>query len=155
MHTEGDVELSHDDLPWSAPMLIYSSPSVPDSLKDNIPKTVISVVGRLKLGSNKILHIVASDKEWNYIGRSLNISINKNIPSQDDFDDQLDDIEEKYAKKKSASNKRIRTNPSVASSSKASKNSKLSNDQFLEAASQINPNVPVSNKNSVLIEQDD
>ncbi|CAG8810504.1 17001_t:CDS:2, partial [Racocetra persica] len=133
-----------------APILIYSSPAAPDSyidndegrksfellrksyngvtshrnldsnvivsysnkysryntLKDNILKTVISVIRRLKLGSNKIPHI-------------------------------LDNIEEKYAKRKSASNKRIRTNLSVASSSKAPNNDKLSNDQFLETALQI------------------
>ncbi|CAG8619106.1 2148_t:CDS:1 [Cetraspora pellucida] len=198
MPTESDVKLTHDDLPWSAPMLIYSSPVVSDSyidndggrksfelhrrsyngvtghknlesnvivsysndhgryntLRDNIPRTVISVVGRLKLGSNKILHIVASDIEWNYIGKSSNVSIDKNVPSQDDFDNQLDDIEEKYAKKKSASNKRIRVNPPIASSSKVPKDDKLSNAQFLEAASQIKSSIPASDKVSDLTKQD-
>ncbi|CAG8742044.1 22449_t:CDS:1, partial [Racocetra persica] len=144
MSVEND-ELTHNDLPYSAPLLLYSSPIVPDSyidndssrksfelfkksyngvnshknldinvivfysnehrrynaLKDNLSKTILSVVGRLKIGSKKISHIVASDIEWNYLGKvTSNLTNNKDTSSQDDFDDQLDDIEEKYAKKK-------------------------------------------------------
>ncbi|CAG8689003.1 10095_t:CDS:1 [Ambispora leptoticha] len=144
MSVEND-ELTHNDLPYSAPLLLYSSPIVPDSyidndsgrksfelfrksynsvndhknldtnvivsysnehgrynaLKDNLSKTVLSVVERLKLGSKKIPHIVASDIKWNYLGKAVsNLTNNKDAPSQDDFDDQLDDIEEKYTKKK-------------------------------------------------------
>ncbi|CAG8543030.1 34299_t:CDS:2 [Racocetra persica] len=53
------------------------------------------------------------------------MSVNKTASSQDDFNDQLD----------------------------IPKNNKLSNDQFLEAASQIKSNISVSNKVSDLTEQ--
>ncbi|CAG8816713.1 30138_t:CDS:1, partial [Racocetra persica] len=38
-----------------------------NALKDNLSKIILLVVGRLKIGSKKISHIVASDIEWNYL----------------------------------------------------------------------------------------
>lgn len=37
-----------------------------NALKKNLKKTVFSVVGRFKIASKKMLHIMASDIEWNY-----------------------------------------------------------------------------------------
>ncbi|CAG8815301.1 29668_t:CDS:2, partial [Racocetra persica] len=129
-------KLIHNDLLYSAPLLLYSSLMVPDSyidndsgrksfelfkksyngvnghknldtnmivsysneyrsynaLKDNLSKTVLSVVGRLKIGSKK------------------------SLTSLHDFNDQLNNIEEKYAKKRTVSRKQVRINPLLAAS---------------------------------------
>ncbi|CAG8733552.1 28732_t:CDS:2, partial [Racocetra persica] len=140
--TNNDVELIYDDLLWSEPILIYSLPTVPNSYIDNdkgrksfklLRKSYNGVTGYRNLDSNMI------------------VSYNN---EHDNFNNQLDSIEEKYIKKKSASNKHIRTNLPVASFSKVSKNDKLSNNQFLEATSQIKSNILVSDKDSNFTEQD-
>ncbi|CAG8803783.1 24886_t:CDS:1, partial [Racocetra persica] len=117
-------------------------------LKDNLPRTVLSVVRRLKIGSIKIPHIIALDIEWNYLGKTIsNVTNSKNV-SQVDFDSQLDDIEEKHAIKRTASRKRVRINPLTAFFSKAPEDVRILNNKFLDTASQVkneNPITQVSN----------
>ncbi|CAG8686496.1 15749_t:CDS:1 [Cetraspora pellucida] len=95
-----------------------------NSLRENLNRTILSAIGRLKIGSNKIPYIVASEIEWNYMEKALsNTSDDKTIQSQDNLDDELDSIEEKYAKTKPNSRKHIRVNQSFFSTSALSSTS--------------------------------
>ncbi|CAG8601900.1 31489_t:CDS:2 [Gigaspora margarita] len=70
-----------------------------DAVKNNLQKSVVSVVGRLKVGSTNIPHIIASDIEWTYVSNyhsMLSPDKGKSY-SRDSLDSQLNDIEEKYA----------------------------------------------------------
>ncbi|CAG8525965.1 5489_t:CDS:2, partial [Cetraspora pellucida] len=173
MSNENENELTREDLPYSAPLLILSSSALPNSysdndggrksfmmfkkfyngvtnsrnidtnvlvfysndhgrynsLRENLNRTVLLAIGRLKIGSNKIPHIVASEIEWNYIGKaSPNTSDDKTMRSRDNLDDELDSIEEKYAKTKPNLRKHI---------------IQPANDMFLEAALQVKNRIPI------------
>jgi hypothetical protein len=79
-----------------------------NSLKDNLKKTILSVIGRFKIGSQKKLpHIIASDIEWNYASnvnesRTSNSFNKEKNKSHEELDNQLDIIEEKYARMSAA-----------------------------------------------------
>ncbi|CAG8777240.1 9520_t:CDS:1, partial [Ambispora leptoticha] len=69
-------------------------------LKNNLQKTVLLVIGRLKIRSSRIPYIVASDIEWTYPNnesQSSSTSGKKKSRSHEELDNQLDSIEEKYA----------------------------------------------------------
>ncbi|CAG8612817.1 13979_t:CDS:2 [Dentiscutata erythropus] len=125
-----------------------------NALKDNLKKTVLSVIGSLKIGAKKMLHIIATDIEWNYAGNEQT-SDNSNkgkAKAQNDLNNHLESIEEKYTKLNSPSKKRQRTNLPTPLPSKTQKtdpqnepqnntskppNNKSLNDNFLQAVSQI------------------
>ncbi|KAF0437172.1 hypothetical protein F8M41_004474 [Gigaspora margarita] len=71
-----------------------------NAMKNNLKKTVLSVIGCLKIGSKKFSHILASDIEWTYVSNepspSSTTTYAKGI-SEVEFDKDLDGIEEKYA----------------------------------------------------------
>ncbi|RIB26565.1 hypothetical protein C2G38_2266581 [Gigaspora rosea] len=96
-----------------------------DTLKNNLKKTVLSVIGRFKVGTRKMHHIIAFDIEWNYAGaeQSSNNSNKGKAKAQDDINNHLENIEEKYAKLSSPSRKRRGTNLLPTSSSKTQRTS--------------------------------
>ncbi|KAF0496972.1 hypothetical protein F8M41_020852 [Gigaspora margarita] len=69
-------------------------------MKNNLKKTVLSVIGRLKIGSKKFHYILTSDIEWTYVFNELlpssTTTYTKEI-SEVEFDKDLDSIKEKYA----------------------------------------------------------
>ncbi|RIB06973.1 hypothetical protein C2G38_2215704 [Gigaspora rosea] len=70
------------------------------AMKNNLKKTVLSGIGRLKIRSKKFPHILASDIEWTYVSNDpLSSSTKPNAKgiSEIEFDEHLDGIEEKYA----------------------------------------------------------
>ncbi|CAG8586172.1 7021_t:CDS:2 [Diversispora eburnea] len=99
---------------------LYSAPALTNSYKsndeigrhNNLKKTIMSVIGRFKIGSQKRSpHIMASDIEWNYAGnigesQSQHSSNKGKTKSHEDLDNQLDIIDEKYAKMNSESLKK-------------------------------------------------
>ncbi|KAF0483986.1 hypothetical protein F8M41_023149 [Gigaspora margarita] len=83
-----------------------------DAIKNNLKKTVMSVIGQLKIGKKNTPHIIASDIEWNYArtnSKVSNISSEGKQKLKQDFDTLLESIEEKYAAMNSL-NKRQRIN---------------------------------------------
>ncbi|RIB20642.1 hypothetical protein C2G38_2178835 [Gigaspora rosea] len=70
------------------------------AMKNNLKKTVLSVIGCLKISSQKFSHILASDIEWTYVSNELlpssTTTYAKGI-SEVEFNEDLDGIEEKYA----------------------------------------------------------
>ncbi|CAG8816550.1 630_t:CDS:2, partial [Gigaspora margarita] len=71
-----------------------------NAMKNNLKKTVLSVIDHLKISSKKFLHILASDIEWTYVSNDpLPSSTTTNVKeiSEVEFDEYLDGIEEKYA----------------------------------------------------------
>ncbi|RHZ80143.1 hypothetical protein Glove_139g15 [Diversispora epigaea] len=111
-----------------------------NSLKDNLKKTVMSVIGRFKIGSHKRPpHIMASDIEWNYAGnigesQSLHSSNKGKTKPHEDLDNQLDIIDEKYAKMNSESLKKRKLNNFIpkSKSSQDSTSSTNLNDVILQ-----------------------
>ncbi|RIB27450.1 hypothetical protein C2G38_2029369 [Gigaspora rosea] len=70
------------------------------AMKNNLKKTVLSVIGRLKIGSKKFPHILASNIEWTYVSNEplpSSTTINAKGISEIEFDEDLNGIEEKYA----------------------------------------------------------
>ncbi|RIB21946.1 hypothetical protein C2G38_2175247 [Gigaspora rosea] len=70
------------------------------AMKNNLKKTVLSVIESLKIGSQKFAHILASDIEWTYVSNELSPSSTTTYAkgiSEVKFNENLDDIEEKYA----------------------------------------------------------
>ncbi|CAG8676097.1 1471_t:CDS:2 [Dentiscutata erythropus] len=95
-----------------------------NTLKDNLKKTVLAVIGRLKIGTKKMLHIIATDIEWNYVSnKQTSDNLNKaKAKAQGDINDYLESIEEKYTKlNSSSSRKRQHSNLPPTSLSKAQK----------------------------------
>ncbi|CAG8735051.1 21266_t:CDS:2, partial [Gigaspora margarita] len=71
-----------------------------NALKNNLQKTVLSVIGRLKIESFNILHIIASDIEWTYSNNESQSSGTLGKEKSrfyEELDNQLNSIEEKYA----------------------------------------------------------
>ncbi|CAG8850633.1 30886_t:CDS:2, partial [Gigaspora margarita] len=94
-----------------------------DAIKNNIKKTVMSVIGQLRIGKKNTPHIIASDIEWNYAGtdsKASNVSSEGKQKSKQDFDTLLESIEEKYAAMNSP-NKRQRINLTSTSRSNSSR----------------------------------
>ncbi|CAG8791649.1 7979_t:CDS:1 [Gigaspora margarita] len=109
-----------------------------NSLKDNLKKSVISAVGRLKLNSNsKIPHIISSKIEWSYTTNDPKSSNQPSVKSKES-DKQLDLIEEQYISQ--PSNKRART--SIFSSSSKSLSDKPSSTDLKDLTDQIQSNAP-------------
>ncbi|RIB06974.1 hypothetical protein C2G38_2215711 [Gigaspora rosea] len=70
------------------------------AMKNNLKKTVLSGIGRLKIRSKNFHHILASDIEWTYVSNDPLLSSTKTNAkgiSEIEFDEHLDGIEEKYA----------------------------------------------------------
>ncbi|RIB26425.1 hypothetical protein C2G38_2030215 [Gigaspora rosea] len=116
-----------------------------DSLKDSLKKSVVSAIGRLKLGpGSKFPHIISSEIEWSYASiepKSSPQSATDKINFTKQFNDQLDMIEEQYATVTSHdSNKRRRTGL-FTSSHKNSNNNPLTVD-FPDLVNQIRTNIP-------------
>ncbi|RIB11477.1 hypothetical protein C2G38_2261577 [Gigaspora rosea] len=69
------------------------------AMKNNLKKTVLSVIGRLKISSQIFPHILTFDIEWTYVSNeplpSSTTTYAKGI-SEVEFDEDLDGIEEKY-----------------------------------------------------------
>jgi len=179
-------ELSVDDIPDGAPLLICSGPAVANShiidkqrgresfmlsrrlyngvnnhknveskvivsypnshhrydlIKSNLQKTILSVAGRLKIRTKKMLHIMASEIEWSYVNtnsESSNISEEKSKLKKE-FDDNLDSIEEKYSNMSSDNlrkNKNLKPVPSVSSSKDRTAHTEKSNT-FADAINEV------------------
>ncbi|CAG8521042.1 5668_t:CDS:2, partial [Dentiscutata heterogama] len=147
-----EIEITPDDLPYSSPLLLFSAPVISNSHFsnsefDNLKKTVLSVIGRLNIGAKKMLHIIATDIEWNYVGNEqISDNLNKEkAKAQGDINNYLEGIKEKYAKLNSfPSRKRQCTNFPPPSPSKTQKtepqnnnsnpqNNKSPTDNFLHA----------------------
>ncbi|CAG8631977.1 11972_t:CDS:1, partial [Acaulospora morrowiae] len=60
-------------------------------LKNHLKKTIISAVGRFKIGKNKTVHILASEIEWNYPGNGF-----QSGTSEGSIENQLDAVESRY-----------------------------------------------------------
>ena len=108
-----------------------------NALKKNLKKTVFSVVGRFKIGSKKMLHIMASDIEWNYAESNPRSSdtLNKEKKKlRKELDDQLDDIEEQYLTANPANSRKKRRINSESTSKKPIQDTK---PNLLEAIKQI------------------
>ncbi|CAG8494098.1 3494_t:CDS:2, partial [Cetraspora pellucida] len=111
-----------------------------NTLKNNLKKTVLSVIGHLKVGSKRLPHILASDIEWTYATNDPQPSDTSSIrkpSSQTELDTQLESIEERYATLTSQSpqkKQRIGFQNSILNKSSNDKTTSLS---FIEAASQI------------------
>ncbi|CAG8720065.1 10409_t:CDS:2, partial [Dentiscutata erythropus] len=111
------------------------------AMKNNLQKTVLSVIGRVKIGSSKIPHIIASDIEWTYLvsesSQYSGISSKDKPKSREELDNQLDSIEEKYA---TLSSQPLQKKPKLTSlplfGRKAS-NEKQPSVNFVDAISQI------------------
>ncbi|CAG8538699.1 14550_t:CDS:2 [Cetraspora pellucida] len=120
-----------------------------NSLKENLKRTIMSVVGRFKIGSHKKTpHILVSDIEWNYAGnnnesQTSNPSNKGKEKPREELDNQLDIIEEKYAKMDTQpSKKRKRTSVSKPSTNDSS------STNFNDALLQIRDGDPAVQKNS-------
>ncbi|CAG8471451.1 15677_t:CDS:2 [Dentiscutata erythropus] len=83
-----------------------------DIIKNNIKKTVMSVIGQLKIGKKNTLHIIASDIKWNYAS-----------------------IEEKYTAMNSL-NKRQRVNLTSTSRSNSSRET-VTTMNFMNTVAQV------------------
>ncbi|KAF0538530.1 hypothetical protein F8M41_007737 [Gigaspora margarita] len=107
---------------------------------------VLSVIGRLKIGIKKMLHIIASDIKWNYASnkQTSDNSNKEKTKAQTDINNHLESIKERHAN----SRKRQRTNLSPSSPSKSQKtdpqpnnstsqNGKSPAKKFLQAIDQI------------------
>ncbi|RIB08432.1 hypothetical protein C2G38_2211649 [Gigaspora rosea] len=71
-----------------------------NAMKNNLKKTVLSVIERLKISSKKFPNILASDIEWTHVSNELSASsttINAKGISEVESDEDLNSIEEKYA----------------------------------------------------------
>ncbi|CAG8551161.1 15551_t:CDS:2, partial [Dentiscutata heterogama] len=135
------IEITLDDLPYLSSLLLFSAPVIPNS---TFPITNL-------IGAKKMLHIIATDIEWNYVSNEqTSNNLNKaKAKAQGDINNHLEGIEEKYAKLNSfPSRKRQHANFLPASLSKTQKtelqnnNSKPQNDKsptdnFLHAINQI------------------
>ncbi|KAF0544530.1 hypothetical protein F8M41_002678 [Gigaspora margarita] len=81
-----------------------------DSLKNSIKRTVVSVIGRLKLSfQSKIPHIISSEIEWSYPSnesQSSSLTINAKLKTRKELNSQLDLIEEQYSTMESQAFKR-------------------------------------------------
>ncbi|CAG8673206.1 8877_t:CDS:2 [Acaulospora morrowiae] len=65
-----------------------------NSIKTNLKKTIMSVVGKLKIGGSSMQHIIASEIEWNYAG---NNSQSSNVSDQNSTNMQeLESLEARY-----------------------------------------------------------
>ncbi|CAG8526147.1 6691_t:CDS:2 [Scutellospora calospora] len=110
-----------------------------NALKNNLKKTVLSVVGRLKLESRRLLHVLASDIEWTYLtndSQTSDTSSSGKVSSQGELDTQLESIEEKYVTLTSQfPQKKQRTN--LQNSLSKLSNNKTTSPNFVEVVSQI------------------
>ncbi|CAG8699293.1 27505_t:CDS:2 [Dentiscutata erythropus] len=132
-------------------------------LKDNLKKTVLSVIRRLKIGAKKMLHIIATDIKWNYASNEQTSDNSNKVKAkaQGDINDHLESIKEKYTKLNSFSSKKKQcSNLLPTSSSKVQKtdpqsnNSKTQNDKslannFLQAIGQIK-NIGTGPQNNII-----
>ncbi|CAG8770753.1 6772_t:CDS:1, partial [Dentiscutata heterogama] len=87
---------SHKNIESEVIVSYTNQNSQDNALKDNLKQTVLSVIGRLKIGAKKILYIIAIDIELNYTGnkQTSNNLNKKKAKAQDDINDYLEDIEE-------------------------------------------------------------
>ncbi|CAG8552288.1 21978_t:CDS:1, partial [Racocetra persica] len=112
-----------------------------DALKNNLKKPVLFIIRRLKVGTKKMLHLIASDIEWNYTSneQSSETSNKEKRKAQNDINNHLDTIKEKYAKLSiSPSRKRKQSNLLTTSFSfKTQKASPETKSNFLNTVSQI------------------
>ncbi|KAF0431394.1 hypothetical protein F8M41_005406 [Gigaspora margarita] len=64
-----------------------------NAMKNNLKKTVLSVIGCLKIGSKKFSHVLASDIEWTYVSNDplpSSTTTNAKGISEVEFDKHLD-----------------------------------------------------------------
>ncbi|RIB15611.1 hypothetical protein C2G38_2192012 [Gigaspora rosea] len=114
-----------------------------NAMKNNLKKTVLSVVGRLKISSKKFSHILASDIEWSYVSNEPSASsttINAKEISEVEFNEDLDGIKEKYATLTSqVPQKRQNTkhNINLRNSNNKRSNNKTSSLNFVNVISQV------------------
>ncbi|CAG8763931.1 34141_t:CDS:2, partial [Gigaspora margarita] len=110
-----------------------------NAIKNNLQKTVLSVIGRLKIGSSRVPYIVASDIEWTYLtneSQSSSSSSKEKSRSREELDTQLDNIEKKYA---TLFSQPLQKKPKLSlhsTSAKKSNNSSVSVN-FLNIVSQV------------------
>ncbi|RIB00743.1 hypothetical protein C2G38_2300642 [Gigaspora rosea] len=114
-----------------------------NAMKNNLKKTVLSVIGRLKIGSKKFSHILASDIKWTYVSNKPSASsttINAKGISEVEFDEDLNGIEEKYATLTSqVPQKRQNTkhNINLHNSNNKRSNNKTTSLNFVDVISQV------------------
>ncbi|KAF0399868.1 hypothetical protein F8M41_009649 [Gigaspora margarita] len=139
--SEGDCVLISEDLLSSSPLLIYFATVVADSyISDN---QVLSVIGRLKIGSKKFFYILASDIEWTYVSNDpllLSTTTNAKEISEVEFNKQLDGIEEKYAMLTSQvlqKRQNTRQNINLHNSNNKRSNNKTTSLNFVDIISQV------------------
>ncbi|CAG8548867.1 32259_t:CDS:2 [Racocetra persica] len=139
MSNENENDLTHNNLLYFALLLMLSSFTLPNSYSDNnggrksfmlSKKFYNSITNNQNIDINFLI-LYSDDGSYN----TLNDNLNKTVLSTNNFDNELDSIEEKYMKTKSKKHSRI--DQSSPSSSKLSKNDTQSINKFLEAISQI------------------
>ncbi|RIB19344.1 hypothetical protein C2G38_2036121 [Gigaspora rosea] len=111
-----------------------------NAMKNNLKKTVLSVIGRLKIGSKKFLYIFASDIEWTYVSYEPSPSsttINTKGISEVEFDKDLDSIEKKYATLTSQKRQNTKHNINLRNSNNKRSNNKTTSLNFVNVISQV------------------
>ncbi|RIB03779.1 hypothetical protein C2G38_2224080 [Gigaspora rosea] len=122
-----------------------------DAIKNNLKKTVMSVIGQLRIGKTNTPHIIASDVEWNYAGtdsKPSNTSNGGKQKTKQSFDNLLNSIEEKYANMNSKSpNKKQRVNLTSTARSNASIE-KPTTTNVLNSVNEIKNRAPTSQESA-------
>ncbi|CAG8717324.1 14857_t:CDS:2, partial [Racocetra persica] len=149
------IKLTPSDLFHASPLLLYSTPVIPDFYFSNNDLGIESFIlskktlqwchwkqkYRVRIGTKKMLHIIASDIKWNYASneQSPETSNKEKEKAQNDINNHFDTIEEKYAKLSSSFlRKRKQSNLLTTSfSSKTQKASPETEFNFLNTISQI------------------
>ncbi|CAG8802751.1 25240_t:CDS:2 [Gigaspora margarita] len=113
-------------------------------MKNNLKKTVLSVIGHLKIRSKKFPHILASDIEWTYVFNDssfLSTTTSAKVISEVEFDEYLNGIKEKYTTLTSqVPQKRPNTEQNVNlhnSSNNRRSNNKSTSLNFVDVISQV------------------
>ncbi|KAF0403930.1 hypothetical protein F8M41_009151 [Gigaspora margarita] len=114
-----------------------------NAMKNNLKKTVLSVIGRLKIGSKKFFHILTSDIEWTYVSNEpspSSITTYAKEISEVEFNEDLDGIEEKYATLTSQvpqKRQNTRHNINLRNSNNKRSNNKTTSLNFVDIISQV------------------
>ncbi|RHZ48673.1 hypothetical protein Glove_543g104 [Diversispora epigaea] len=144
-YSSDDFTNTQEDLLYSSPLLIYSAPALTNSYKSN------DEIGRHSFLISKKLYNRVTNIEWNYAGnigksQSLHFSNKGKTKSHEDLDNQLNIIDEKYAKINSESLKKRKLNNFIpkSKSSQDSTSSTNLNDIIL----QIRDGEPTTQENS-------
>ncbi|CAG8590786.1 11362_t:CDS:2, partial [Dentiscutata heterogama] len=159
-----DLTIKAENFPYSYLLLIYFALAMTNSyqtndengwynsLKENLKKTVILVIERFKISLyKKTPHIIVSDIEWNYAennskSQASSSSNNRKSKPCGDLDDQLELIEEKYAKIEAQSSKKRKFSNFTPQANPLKDN--LSSTNFKDTVMQIRTSKPAAQENS-------